>query len=140
MEKQRVPPGIRWAEGGWRIPPLEPQSCIPPPSPPLHAPGLPEAAVVTLHPGPAHSLLRHPAHCAPGCLQGPAGPVRPQRPAQRSAEPAGEPEGPTTSSALWGQTGTTAIPYLPRLPHLPGTILNTLYLQGSGTPHSCPRV
>ncbi|XP_043766002.1 natural resistance-associated macrophage protein 1 isoform X4 [Cervus elaphus] len=50
--------------------------------------GLPEAAVVTLRPSPAHSLLRHPAHCARGCLQGPAGPVRPQRPAQRSAEPA----------------------------------------------------
>lgn len=26
------------------------------------------------------------------------------------------PAGPTTSSALWGQTGTTAIPYVPRLP------------------------
>ncbi|XP_055254206.1 natural resistance-associated macrophage protein 1 isoform X3 [Moschus berezovskii] len=50
--------------------------------------GFPEAAVVTLRPSPAHSLLRHPAHCARGCLQGPAGPVRPQRPAQCAAEPA----------------------------------------------------
>ncbi|XP_033620524.1 natural resistance-associated macrophage protein 1 isoform X4 [Fukomys damarensis] len=51
--------------------------------------GLPEAAVVSLRPGPPHPLLRHPAHRAGGCLQGPQGPIGPKRSAQRAAEPAG---------------------------------------------------
>ncbi|XP_013375330.1 PREDICTED: natural resistance-associated macrophage protein 1 isoform X5 [Chinchilla lanigera] len=50
--------------------------------------GLPEASVVSLCPGPPHTLLCHPAHRAGGCLQGPEGPVGPKRPAQRAAEPA----------------------------------------------------
>lgn len=90
MERQRVSPGVGWPEGRQKSLHGNLQSCTPPPKCPPHTPGLPEAAVVTIYPRPAHSLLRHPSHRACGCLQGPERPVRPQRPAQRAAEPAGE--------------------------------------------------